>query len=51
MATNTEALEFEIIQYNENLQLIRNIENDMFSCQSIMICLGYNAKKYKHVDT
>jgi hypothetical protein len=50
MASNKNAKEFESIQYNNDLKLVRNIRTDMFQCQSIMKCLGYNEKKYKYVD-
>jgi hypothetical protein len=50
MASNKNAGKFESIEYNNDLKLVRNIESDMFQCQSILRCLGYNEKKYKHID-
>jgi flagellar motility protein MotE (MotC chaperone) len=41
---------YELIDYNSELKLIRSKEDDVFRVQSIMLCLGYDEKKYKHVD-
>jgi hypothetical protein len=40
----------EAIQYNNDLKIIRSKNDDMFQCQSIMMCLGYNSKKYTYVN-
>jgi hypothetical protein len=41
---------YELIDYNSDLKLIRSKEDDMFQCQSVMSCLGYDKKKYGYID-
>jgi hypothetical protein len=40
---------YETIIYNDELTLIHSISDDMFQCQSIMKCLGYDRSKYNHL--
>jgi hypothetical protein len=49
-SSTVENKQYETIQYNEDLYLVRSIEDDMFQVQSIMLCLGYNQKKYDHIN-
>jgi ABC-type tungstate transport system permease subunit len=47
---STDVSNYEKIQYNNNLNIIRSKNDDMFQCQSIMSCLGYNEKRYKNIN-
>jgi hypothetical protein len=41
---------YEQVSYNSELKLIRSKEDDMFQVQSIMMCLGYDEKKWGLVN-